>query len=185
MKRYIMPGLLILMAALCLVMFLEIRSLQDRVEALEVKGISVITEHIPEEEPYDIRGDFSTLDEVRSYLDERFPELWMSAHLMSDEVDYLWLASGEEIMQRQEGEALGRACVANAAAWLLGDDMEIYTLLGFRSANGSGEPIWSMNCIKTTEGYEIIDPVLGMQGDEGEAGCQAAWAPPSKRPLPR
>lgn len=167
MKRYIMPGLLILMTALCLFLFLEVRTLQDRVEALEVKGVTVITEHIPVDEPRDIRGDFSTLDEVRRYFDERFPELWMSAHLMSDEVDYLWLASGEEVMQRQEGEALGRGCVANAAAWLLSDDMEIYTLLGFRSANGAGEPMWAMNCIKTSRGYEIIDPVLGMQGDEG------------------
>ena len=167
MKRFIMPVIIILLAALCVFMFLEVRSLQSRVEALEVKGVTVVTEHIPEEvAEYDIRADFSTLDEVRTYFDERFPELWMSAHFMSDEVDFLWLASGEEIMQRQEGEIAGRGCVANAATWLLSDDMEIYTLIGFRSSNGTGDPLWAMNCIKTDDGYEIIDPVLGMRGDE-------------------
>jgi len=60
----------------------------------------------------------------------------------------------------------GRGCVANAATWLLSDDMEICTLLGFRSSNGAGDPMWAMNCIRTEDGYEIIDPVLGMQGDE-------------------
>ena len=167
MKRFIMPVIIILLAALCVFMFMEVRTLQERVEALEVKGVTVVTEHISEEvTEYDIRADFSTLDEVRTYFDERFPELWMSAHFMSDEVDFLWLASGEEIMQRQEGEIAGRGCVANAATWLLSDDMEIYTLIGFRSSNGAGDPLWAMNCIKTDDGYEIIDPVLGMRGDE-------------------
>lgn len=167
MKRYFMPFLLVLLSALCVFMFIEVRTLQGRVEALEVKGVTVVTEHIPEEAAeHDIRSDFSSLDEVRCYFDERFPELWMSAHLMNNEVDYLWLASGEEIMQRQEMEAVGRGCVANAATWLLSDNMEICTLLGFRSANGGGEPMWAMNCIKTDDGYEIVDPVLGMKGDE-------------------
>lgn len=175
MKRFVMPLLLVLMAALCVFMFLEVRTLQGRVEALEEKGVTVVTEHSPEDvseyiteevAECDIRAEFSTLDEVRAYFDERFPELWMSAHFMSDEVDYLWLASGEEIMQRQPGDIAGRSCVANAATWLLGDDMEIYTLIGFRSSNGEGDPLWAMNCIKTGDGYEIIDPILGMQGDE-------------------
>lgn len=167
MKRFIMPVILILLAALCVFLFLEVRALQDRVEALEVKGVTVVTEHIPEKAAVqDIRAEFSTLDDVRAYFDERFPELWMSAHFMSDEVDFLWLAAGEEIMQRQEGEIAGRSCVVNAATWLLSDDMEIYTLLGFRSSNGAGDPLWAMNCIKTEDGYEIIDPVLGMRGDE-------------------
>lgn len=167
MKHFLMPALLALMAALCIFMFLQIRVLQGRVEALEKSSIHMVSEQVSAPENHDIRSDFSTPEEVRSYFDQRFPELWMSAHLMSDEVDFLWLASGADIMQRQEGDAVGRGCVANAATWLLGDDMEIYTLLGFRSSNGAGDPMWAMNGIKTEDGYEILDLVLGMQGDEG------------------
>lgn len=90
----------------------------------------------------------------------------MSAHLNDGVVDYWWLDSGEQIVQRSREDILGRSCVVNAASYLLGDDMEISTVIGFRHDETGGMPMMAINCIKTEDGYRFEDPVLGMGADQ-------------------
>ena len=125
---------------------------------------------IPEEkerENLPLRAEISTIEQVTEYFDSRFPELWHSAHSTDRIVDYWWLDDGHNIAIRNEDECVGRACVVNAATYLLSDDMEIYTVVGFRHNQNGGMPMLAINCIKTEDGYEFVDPVLGMQGDVG------------------
>ncbi len=177
MKKIIMPAVCLLALVMCTVMFFNMQSLQKRVDELEGQQYqpaqTVMQEPDPdelvlptEEELQGLQAEFSTIEAVREYFDSRFPELWMNAALTDGNSPDMWLASGEAIMQRFEFDPVGRGCIANAATWLLSDDMEIYTMLGFRSFEGSGNPMWAMNCIKSGGGYEIIDPVLGLRGDE-------------------
>jgi len=114
-----------------------------------------------------LRSEISELEEVTAYFDERFPEIWMSAHLTDGVKDYFWLASGEEIVQRPPDNAVGRSCIVNAATYLLSDDMEIYSVIGFRHDESGGCPLMAVNCIRTESCYRFVDPVLGMRGDEG------------------
>lgn len=178
MKRLIMPAVTLVLLVLCLAMFFNIQAMQRRLDALEMQQAqpaeTIIREPdtdelvLPTEEELEgLRAEISTMEAVREYFDNRYPELWMNAALTDGNSPDMWLASGEAVMQRFEFDAVGRGCVANAATWLLSDDMEIYTVLGFRSFEGSGNPMWAMNCIKSGDGYEIIDPVLGLRGDEG------------------
>lgn len=117
--------------------------------------------------PEVLRSEISTLEEVTAFFDERFPELYMSAHLNDGVVDYWWLPGGEEIVQRPTDNVVGRSCIVNAATYLLSDDMEIYTVIGFRHGEGGGMPMLAINCIRTQKGYRFADPVIGMRGDVG------------------
>ncbi|MGM9549018.1 MAG: hypothetical protein ACI3V5_04155 [Faecousia sp.] len=112
-----------------------------------------------------LRSEISTIEDAVAFLDFKFPELWMSAHLTDGESDYWWLDSGEQIVMRSLYEAAGRSCVVNAVTYLLCDDMEISSVIGFRRDDSGGMPMLAINCIKTQDGYQFVDPVLGMQGD--------------------
>lgn len=112
-----------------------------------------------------LQEQISTIEEVAAFMDAKFPELMMSAHLTDGIVDYWWLAPGKEIVMRQSHEVAGRGCVVNAATFLLCDDMEIYTVIGFRHDRYGGIPMMAINCIKTEAGYQFIDPVRMMRGD--------------------
>ena len=186
MKRFVSIALPVLLSALCIVMFFKLTALQNRVEQLENAGAAVpamtqqqaeASEYEPEIEENDsfegdsvdmeaLRREYSHPEQVRRYFDEKYPELWMDASFSYGMSTELFLADGASVMQRSEFDAVGRSCIANALTWLLSDDMEIYTLLGFRSLNGEGDPTWGLNCIATDKGYKIIDPVLGLRGDE-------------------
>lgn len=120
-----------------------------------------------EREKLPLRAEISTMEQVVEYFDSRFPELWHSAHVTDGIVDYWWLEDGFWIVQRDSGEDVGRSCVVNAATYLLSDDMDIYTVIGFRHNEYGKVPMLAINCIKTENGYEFIDPVLDMQGNEG------------------
>ena len=120
-----------------------------------------------ERENLPLRKEISTMEQVTEYFDSRFPELWHSAHMTDWIVDYWWMDDGYNIVNRQPDETVGRSCVVNAATYLLSDDMEIYTVAGFRHNEQGGMPMLAINCIKTEDGYEFIDPVKGMQGDLG------------------
>ena len=88
----------------------------------------------------------------------------MSAHLNDGVNPEFWLAAGEAILLRDPAcEPVGRSCIAQAATYLLGDDMEISTLIGFRHDASGGCPLMALNCIKTERGYRFVDLVLGMQ----------------------
>lgn len=178
MKRLIMPAVTLVLLVLCIAMFFNIQAMQRRLDALEMQQAQPADTIIQEPEPDELvlpteeeldgmQAEISTIEAVRAYFDQRYPKIWMSAHLSDGQSDNFWLASGSDVMQRFESDSVGRGCIANAATWLLSDDMEIYTVLGFRSFEGSGNPMWAMNCIKSGDGYEIIDPVLGLRGDEG------------------
>jgi len=112
-----------------------------------------------------LRAEISTLEQVTAFFDARFPSIYMSAHLNDGVKDYWWLDDGERIVQRATSEVVGRSCIVNAATWLLCDDMEIYTLIGFCHDDGGGIPMKAINCIRTEDGYIFRDPVLGMRGD--------------------
>lgn len=136
-------------------------------ESTEEEHVPAAEDSVPVDSEQDPRGMFSSIEQVRGYFDERFPELMMSAHLMNNEVDYCWVRSGWEIYQTPATDPVGRTCIVHATTYLLQDDMDIATVIAFRSQNGEGEPMLSINCIKTDKGYTFVDPVLGMQGDEG------------------
>lgn len=113
-----------------------------------------------------LRADISTVEEAAVYLDSRFPELWMSLHFNNGEDNINWLRSAEEILEGDELNEAGRSCVASAAAYLLGDDMDITTLICFWNDGASGGPMKAINCIKTADGYEFVDIAKKMSGDE-------------------
>lgn len=112
-----------------------------------------------------LKAQISTVEEAIAYMDSRFPELWMSAHLNDGVVDYWWLNSGKNIVMRASHESVGRGCVVNALTYLLCDDMEIYTVIGFRHDENGGIPMMAINCIKEGDSYRFLDPVRQMQGD--------------------
>ena len=113
-------------------------------------------------------SQISTVEEVASLLDGNFEtELFMSAHTHTpeDPDNYWWLSSGAETVERESYEIIGRGDVVQAATYLLADDMEIYTVIGFGHSGNGGIPLRAINCIKTEDGYEFVDPVLLMEGD--------------------
>ena len=123
---------------------------------------------MPQPEAAQLREEISTLEQVKDFFDSRYPEIWMSAHLNDGVNPEFWLAAGEEILLRDPAcESVGRSCIAQAATYLLGDDMEISTIIGFRHDANGGCPLMALNCIKTERGYRFVDLVFGMQGDLG------------------
>ncbi len=157
----------------------KIEELEERIAVLEYRiqqlesNPGMPAEPAPETPAAEFSGDagqlrkeISTLEDAVAYLDARFPELWMSAHMNDGVVDYWWLSGGEEVVLREPFGAVGRGCIVNAVTYLLSDDMEIYTVIGFRHDENGGIPMMAINCIKTETGYQFIDPVRRMRGDE-------------------
>ncbi len=113
-----------------------------------------------------LRGEIATIDEAVDYLDSRFPELWMSAHFNNGQDDIYWLRSGGEIIEDEEFNQAGRSCIANAASYLLSDDMDISTVICFWNDGMEGGPLKAVNRIKTDNGYQFVDIAKMMSGDE-------------------
>lgn len=117
------------------------------------------------------RSDIYTIEQAIEYYDAKYPILWADAYCTDDSVDYYWVESGADKCNRSRDEMMDRLDIVNVITYLLSDDMEIYTVVGFRHKSGEvvegGTPIMAINCIKTKDGYEFIDPVKGMQGDVG------------------
>lgn len=113
-----------------------------------------------------LRAEISTVEQAAQYLDERFPTLWMSMHMNNGQDDIYWLRSGAEILEDTSLAEAGRSCVANAVTYLLADDMEIYTVIGFWSDGSGGCPLKAINCIVTDDGCEFVDVVQLMSGDK-------------------
>ena len=135
----------------------------------EQYGPAVISE--AEWENLALRAEISTMEQAIEYFDTRFPDLIMGVYWADDRLDYYWIADGYTQCLNPSDWVMDRAAVVNGITYLLSDDMEIYTVLGFRHISGqvdeTGMPMLAINCIKTEDGYEFIDPVLGMQGDLG------------------
>ena len=166
----------------------QIAVLEYRVEQLERGAVSdAATEFAPLEDVFsnedmsmnggnsgepaseaaeELRAAIGTMEDVVAYFDKKHPELMMSAHLMTPGSQQMWISSAEEICSRQQGDAAGRGCIVHAATYLLQDDMEIQSIIGFRSDEGGGMPMYAINCIKTDKGYRFVDPVRGMRADE-------------------
>ena len=130
--------------------------------------------HIISEEKWEslpLRAEISTMEQAIEYFDTRFPELIMGVYCADDSLDYYWIESGYVQCHNPSDWVMDRAAVVNGITYLLSDDMEIYTVIGFRHRRGAvdkhGMPKLAINCIKTEDGYEFIDPVKGMQGDAG------------------
>ncbi len=118
-----------------------------------------------------LRAEISSMEQAREYFDTKHPFLWQDNYFASDGKDYYWMECGYVQCHRSAEEALDRLDVINGITYLLSDDMEIYSVVGFRHQRGlvdkTGTPMLAINCIKTEDGYEFIDPVKGMQGDLG------------------
>ena len=171
-------GCLLLVAALCVCSFflgrfserinyLETRLAEETQATVEETLVNETTAPLQtQSSPEDtLQTQISTMEEAVAYLDNRFPELWMSAHLTDGIVDYWWLDDGETITKRESNEPVGRSSIVNAVTYLLCDDMDICTVIGYQGINGGCGPLLAINCIKTADGYQFIDPVSGMQGD--------------------
>lgn len=160
----------------------QVDALESRLEQLEQAleqqsgepaGAAVFEETDIRENPEDnpqaarLKAQISSVEEAAAWLDSRFPELWMSAHLNDGMSDDYWLDSGDNIVMRDPNmEVMGRSCVVNAVTYLLRDDMEIYSIIGFWHDETGGGPLKAINCIRTGDGYRFVDPVASMQGNE-------------------
>ena len=148
----------------------KIEELQKQVDALQEQLAKISTSEetpsAPDPNAQSLRDSISTVEQAVAYFDEKFPSLYMSAHSNNGEDAYWYLRSGDEVAVRAKEEVVGRSCIVQALTYLLGDDMDISTIIGFRHDETGGCPLWGMNCIKTDSGYKIFDPVAGMQGDE-------------------
>lgn len=119
------------------------------------------------EESEQLRARISTVEEAAAWLDARFPELWMSAHITDGQSDDYWLDAGADIVCRDpEYSVLGRSCVVNAVTYLLSDDMDIASIFGFWHDETGGCPLKAINCIQTETGFVFVDPVAFMRGNE-------------------
>ena len=118
-----------------------------------------------------LRAEISTMEQAREYFDARYPNLWQDLYWTEDNLDYFWMEDGGAICSRLKSEDLDRPDLVHAVTYLLSDDIEIYTVIGFqhnsKQVDLTGTPMLAINCIKTEDGYEFIDPVKGMQGDLG------------------
>lgn len=115
------------------------------------------------------RAAISTVSDAIAYMDYRYPSLWMgmSVHNGKD-TKTRWLRSAAEILHYSGDAMASRACVVNCLTYLLSDDYQIESLIGFwqDSENISGtRPEKAINAIKTETGYLFFDPVLRMRGD--------------------
>lgn len=148
---------------------LDVMKIHSRGESIE--DYTGPVEPVEERKNPFLRAEISTMEQARAYLDAKHPYLWMELYWTDDDLDYYWMEDGRAICNRSSQEDLDRPDVVNATTYLLSDDMEIYTVIGFRhsmdSINPTGTPMLAINCIKTEDGYEFIDPVKGMQGDVG------------------
>lgn len=153
----------------------QVAALESRLEMLEQaleeqSSGNAAQENVPVRvngEAEQLRAEISTVEEASAWLDSRFPELWMSAHITDGQSDKYWLDSGADILMRDpEYSVLGRSCVVNAVTYLLGDDMDISTVIGFWHDETGGCPLKAINCIRTENGYVFVDPVATMRGNE-------------------
>ena len=116
-----------------------------------------------------LRAEISTMEQAIEYFNNRFPDLIMGVYCADDRLDYYWIENGYTQCLNPSDWVMDRAAVVNGITYLLSDDMEIYTVIGFRHIRGQidpyGMPQLAINCIKTEDGYAFIDPVKGMQGD--------------------
>ena len=116
-----------------------------------------------------LRAEISTMEQAIEYFNTRFPDLIMGVYCADDRLDYYWIENGYTQCLNPSDWVMDRAAVVNGITYLLSDNMEIYTVIGFRHIRGQidpyGMPVLAINCIKTEDGYAFIDPVKGMQGD--------------------
>jgi hypothetical protein len=114
-----------------------------------------------------LKASISTLDEAIKYLDKRYPKLWCSAHLWSNEkYEYAYLRSAEEILNSKDDSFIGRSDIATVIAYLLSDNMDISAMYGFSQfADNSAGPTTSAIYIYKDNKYTILDPVVGMKDD--------------------
>jgi len=119
--------------------------------------------------PQKLRMDISTPADAISFLNKKFPSLWMSYHLRQDaNNNIIILRSGQEILS---SSVAGRSDMATAMSYLLSDDMDIKSIYGYyHGLDGSLDPILEANYIYTNSEYDIFDPVVGMDSDQGSRG---------------
>ena len=84
------------------------------------------------QEEFSNQKEISTMEQAVAYFDAKFPYLWMYAAHGDDAVDYRWIESGAYQCNRSADEGMDRAAIVNAITYMLSDDMEIYTVIGFR-----------------------------------------------------
>jgi hypothetical protein len=119
-----------------------------------------------EKDPAKLRQMISTMEEAVAYLDARYPDIWQGMSIHNGDESIQWLRSAEEVLKGSVTAFAGRSDIYNVITYLLSDDMEIFTILGFwHDENGSG-PHKAINCIKTESGYQFVDPVLRMNGNQ-------------------
>ena len=119
--------------------------------------------------PEMLREKISTIEEVAAFLDERHPKVYMKAHTWNPETDpenYWYLRDINGLFEKIANEGIDRNDVVRAASYLLADDMEIYSVIGFGHDKFGGMPLKPINCIKTDSGYQFVDPVRLMQGEQ-------------------
>lgn len=130
--------------------------------------------NVDEKYAKETRQKISTVEEAIAFLDARYPDVAMqggSCVLIDDngrrtDLHYTFHNSGASICNDNPNTTPGRDDIVNAMSWLLYDDMEIYTVLGFVHDDANQWPKLTINCIKTDNGYRFVDPVQHMQADE-------------------
>lgn len=120
-----------------------------------------------------VRGYICTWDQAVEYMDSRFPVLnrgWDGGWSKFKDSPDGWgmIKSGDMTTNRFPDATMCRNNIPTCITYLLSDNMEIYTCFAFwhdfEPYDGLCPPK-TINCIKTEDGYEFRDPLLGMQGD--------------------
>lgn len=114
-----------------------------------------------------LRSQISTVEDAVTYLEEKHGTVWsFSLPTMEDYYEgYWWLFSGEEVIQLPPHNNISRDNVVQVVTYLLSDDMEIYSVIGFAHDERGVIAPKSINCIKTDSGYQFIDPVRLMRDE--------------------
>ncbi len=137
-----------------------IRDNRDNVEFIQLHSNSEEPEKL--QEPEKLREMISTVEEAISFLDEKHPMVYMMAHTRNPETDpenYWYLRDINGLLRKIAYEGIDRSDIVRTVAYLLRDDMEIYSVIGFAHDRNGGMPLKPINCIKTDSGYQFVDPV--------------------------
>lgn len=137
------------------------RSIDDELRLLTDEQIAAL-DYAP---PGLLQKTISTVPDAIAYLDRRFPGIWMGMQVRNGiDENTRWLRDAHEILSGYtEENVAARSDIANCITYLLCDNYEIESLIGFRFEYR--EPEQAVNAIKTENGYLIFDAVLRMQGD--------------------
>ena len=158
---------LILVVAIGSDLGIDVRELFGGNAAQSIEAFLNSPQNSDVQDPVELRRKISSVEDAVAYLEEKHGTvLMMSLPTTEDDYEgYWWLFGGKDTLILPPDNYITRDMVVQAVTYLLSDDMEIYTVIGFAHNENGVIPPKSINCIKTDGGYQFIDPVLLMRDE--------------------